>query len=260
MDGIEHRLLLDAKAPRRVPDAGIFARIGGQPTIDRMVDGLYDRFESDSVLRPLFGLDLSSERVNQKRFFAEWMGAGDQYSQAAYGTLKHRHDRLPITRDLAGRWLGHLRRALDTSVRAEEDRAIIFSHAQAMAFALVNEDDSVGRRTKKERSGVYQTDRAGELAHKGDLPGLRALSKQSPQTFDHPIKAAIIMQAAVMARRAEVVKWLLAAGIDANKPHYLPINLAGRAFERVLFVTPYVCRPPQAARRGGGSPRKEWRE
>ncbi|HKY36903.1 MAG TPA: ankyrin repeat domain-containing protein [Polyangiaceae bacterium] len=238
MVGIEHRRLLDAKAPLRLGDSGIFARIGGQAAIDRMVDVLYDRFDADSVLRPLFGSDLVGERANQKRFFAEWMGAGDQYSQAAHGSLKHRHDRLPITKELAGRWLGHLRRALEAVVLPEEDRAIIFSHAQAMAFALVNEEDSAGRRSKKQRSQGYVTDQASELARKGDLPGLRALSQGNAATFSHSIKAAIIMQAAALAGRTEVVTWLLESGIDRDKPHYLPINLAGAAFERVLFVTP----------------------
>jgi hemoglobin len=83
MDGIEHRRFLDANAPRRLGDSGVFARIGGQPAIDRMVDALYDRFERDPVLRPLFRSDLTADRANQKRFFAEWMGAGDRYSQAA---------------------------------------------------------------------------------------------------------------------------------------------------------------------------------
>ena len=238
MDGIEHRRFLDTSAPCRLNDAGVFARIGGQPTVDRMVDALYARFEEDPMLGPLFGSDLAVERANQKRFFAEWMGAEDRYSHAAYGGLKHRHDRLPITRGLAGRWLGHLRRALDASVPAEQDRSIIFSHAQAMAFALVNEDNAAGRKTKKERSRVYQSDRASELAHKGNLPGLRALLKESPETFHQPIKAAIIMQAAAMAGRDDVVEFLLEAGVDRDKPHYLPINLAGWAFERVLFVTP----------------------
>jgi truncated hemoglobin YjbI len=36
-------------------DAALFARIGGQPTVDRFVDTLYDRFEADDLLRPLFG-------------------------------------------------------------------------------------------------------------------------------------------------------------------------------------------------------------
>jgi ankyrin repeat protein len=46
------------------------------------------------------------------------------------------------------------------------------------------------------------------------------------------------MQVAVLAGRADVVKLLLEAGVDPDKPHYLPINMGGRAFERVLFVTP----------------------
>jgi truncated hemoglobin YjbI len=238
MDEIAHRRLLDAKAPRRLTDARLFARIGGQATIDRMVDALYDRFETDAVLRPLFGSDLSRERAGQKRFFAEWMGAGDRYSEGAYGTLKHRHDRLPITRELAGRWLGHLRRALDASVPADSDRAIIFSHAQAMAFALVNVDDSAGRRTKKQHAKACRTEPACELAQKGDVRGLRALSRESPEMFEHPVKAAVIMQTSVLAGRTEVVEWLLGAGTDPDKPHCLPIHLAGAAFERVLFVTP----------------------
>jgi ankyrin repeat protein len=46
------------------------------------------------------------------------------------------------------------------------------------------------------------------------------------------------MQVAVLAGRPDVVKLLLEAGVDPDKPHYLPINLGGHAFERVLFVTP----------------------
>jgi hemoglobin len=238
MDGIEHRGFLDADAPRRLGDAGLFARIGGQPTIDRMVDALYDRFERDPVLRSLFRSDLTAERANQKRFFAEWMGAGDRYSHAAHAGMKHRHDRLTITKQLAGRWLGHLRRALDASVPAAEDRAIIFSHARAMAFALVNEESAARRSTRSERAKVYRTEQACALAHKGDLRGLRAFLEDSPQTFHRPIDAAAILQVAVLAGRPDVVKLLLEAGVDPDKPHYLPIKLGGRAFERVLFVTP----------------------
>jgi hemoglobin len=237
-DGIEHRRFLDAKAPLRLADAGVFARIGGQPTIDRLVDTLYDRFEQDPVLRPLFGLDLRAERANQKRFFAEWTGAGDRYSHAAYAGMKHRHERLPITRGLAGRWLGHLRRALDASVHAEKDRALIFAHAEAMAFALVNETNAAGWSKRAERARGCQTDDACELARKGSLPSLLTLLKVSPDILNRPIRAATIMQVAVLSGRADVVELLLEAGVDADKPHYLPINMAGHAFERVLFVTP----------------------
>ena len=76
------------------------------------VIALYDRFEDDRVIRPLFGRDLSSGREAQKRFFAEWLGGPPRYSESAWGALYRHHEDLPITRALAERWLGHLRGAL----------------------------------------------------------------------------------------------------------------------------------------------------
>ncbi|HEU5316855.1 MAG TPA: hypothetical protein VFX49_12155, partial [Chloroflexota bacterium] len=124
---LEHRRFLQADAPLTVAGGALFARIGGSACVDRLVDVLYDRFERDERLRPLFGPELSAERANQKRFFAEWLGGGERYSHSAHAGLQHRHDPLPITRELAGRWLGHFRHALDAAVPAESDRALIFA-------------------------------------------------------------------------------------------------------------------------------------
>jgi hypothetical protein len=38
----------------------LFARVGGRPTVDRLVDLLYDGFEADPALRPLFPRDLTA--------------------------------------------------------------------------------------------------------------------------------------------------------------------------------------------------------
>ena len=91
---------------RTVPFAGgdLFARIGGRAAIDTLVDGLYDRIEVDAALRPLFGRDLATERESQKRFFTDGLGGEGNYHP--YLPLKHRHGLLPITRSLAGRWVG----------------------------------------------------------------------------------------------------------------------------------------------------------
>jgi hypothetical protein len=107
-----------------------------------------------------------------------------------------------------------------------------------MALALVNQDDRAGRRTKKQLARAHQTDRACALAHKGDLRGLRAWSRHSAVALDDAAKAARIIQAAALAGRAKVVAWLLDAGVGADRPYCLPIDLAGAAFERVLFATP----------------------
>lgn len=72
---MEHRrFLAHNEAQRPFVTGDVFARIGGRATIDARIDGLYDRIETHSALRPLFGRHLSNERAGQKRFFSEWLG------------------------------------------------------------------------------------------------------------------------------------------------------------------------------------------
>ena len=117
----------------------LFERIGGQPTIDRLVDLLYEGFENDEQLRPLFPRGLADGRSMQKLFFAEWLGGPRRYSEQSHAGLQHRHDGLPITPALASRWLGHFRRAMEATVAAESDRRTIFAQVRSLALALVSE-------------------------------------------------------------------------------------------------------------------------
>src|SRR5947209_3768852 len=73
--GLEHRGFLEY-APGLRPFRGtdLFQRIGGQPTVDRLVDLLYEGIDDDDQLRPLFGRDLDGGKARQKIFFAEWLG------------------------------------------------------------------------------------------------------------------------------------------------------------------------------------------
>ena len=120
---MDHRRFL-ARPDAHRPFAGgeMLARAGGPAAISALVDGLYDRVEKDGALRPLFGRDLTGERAAQKRFFTEWLGGETAYSDQAYLPLKHRHDLLPITRALAGKWLAHFAAALEVAVADEGAR------------------------------------------------------------------------------------------------------------------------------------------
>ena len=54
---MQHRQFLShAKAYRPLAGGDFLARIGGGATIETLIDGLYDRIETDISLRPLFGL------------------------------------------------------------------------------------------------------------------------------------------------------------------------------------------------------------
>jgi truncated hemoglobin YjbI len=63
-DGVKHRGGIRA---RLRPEQDLFARIGGRETIERIVDGLYDRIEHDPSLRPMFVRNLAGEREKQDR-------------------------------------------------------------------------------------------------------------------------------------------------------------------------------------------------
>ncbi|HJY96164.1 MAG TPA: hypothetical protein VJ371_14500, partial [Streptosporangiaceae bacterium] len=85
MTALEHRCLLDHPPGfRTFRGTGLFERAGGQPTIDRLVDLLYEGIGGDDQLRPLFGRDLAGGRSGQKLFFAGWLGGPHRYSEQAH--------------------------------------------------------------------------------------------------------------------------------------------------------------------------------
>jgi truncated hemoglobin YjbI/ankyrin repeat protein len=256
---LEHRGLLDAPGSRAFLGTDLFGRIGGQPTVDRLVDLLYEGILDDKQLRPLFPRDLAGSRSRQKLFFAEWLGGPRRYSEQARAGLRHSHDGLPITAALANRWLGHFRRAMEATVAAPDDRTAIFAQVHSLAMALVSGQVAParfpGRASRPEGkdgngsggnrprpvawcgTGARSVARARDLAHRGDAAGLGAALAEAPDLL-LPSYAAAIMQAAALAGRAEIVSMLLDRGAGADHPFYLPVNVTGMAFERVVFVTP----------------------
>ena len=260
---LEHRRLLDhALGFRPFRGTDLFERIGGQPTIDRLVDLLYDGIGDDDQLRPLFGRSLAGGRSMQKLFFAEWLGGPRRYSERAHAGLRHTHNGLPITPALAFRWLGHFRRALEATVAASSDREAIFAQVRSLAMTLVSgqvapaRPSGRGNRNTPGRQDVRGSEsangpravawcgigarsvaRARDLAHRGDVPGLGAALAEAPDLL-LPSYAAAIMQAAVLAGRAEIVQMLLDVGVGVDRPFCLPVSITGVALERVVFVTP----------------------
>jgi hemoglobin len=238
---LKHRSLVNhALDSRPFGDTGLFERIGGQPAIDRLVDLLYEGIGDDDQLRPLFPRDLADSRSMQKLFFAEWLDGPRRYSAQAYKGLGSSHDGLPITPALAGRWLGHFRRAMEASVAAESDRKTIFAQVRSLAMALVSRPgEPVNGQWPVAwcGKGARIVTRSRDLARRGDLAGLGAALAEAPDLL-LPSFAAAIMQSAALAGRAEIVRMLLERGAGADRPFYLPVGVTGLAFERVLFVTP----------------------
>jgi truncated hemoglobin YjbI len=243
---LHRRFLPPSVSFRPFRGTDLFARLGGQATVDELVDTLYDRFVTDEQLRPFFDRDLTAERARQKLFFAEWLGGPAAYSQLAWAGLVHRHAELPISSALAGRWLGHFRRALESVIPAGVAPGEILERVQELAFGLVND------RPPPERGTVHGMCLSADdpvvialgLARRGDVPGLGELRSRAPALLDRPLHAAAVLHQAVSAGKEKAVTWLLDQGVDLDKPSSLPVGVVGVAFEGIVFVTP-LC----AARR-----------
>jgi truncated hemoglobin YjbI len=245
--GLSHRRFLDpGPGVRPLEDGLLFDRVGGQATVDRLVDCLYNRFEEDAAIRPLFGRDLANSRNRQKRFFGEWLGGSPRYSESAWGGLYQHHEDLPITRAIAERWLDHLAGALNDAVLPDDDASRILDRARMLALGLVNSEQvPLGgtRAPSKHRSqrvascgvGARTVTQAVRLAQRGKVDELASLVAEASDLVERDPFAARLLQAAILTGRIEVVGWLLDHGADANTPWILPV---GGALELVLFVTP----------------------
>jgi truncated hemoglobin YjbI/ankyrin repeat protein len=257
--GLSHRRFLEmAPSLRPLEGPTLFDRIGGQATVDRLVDSLYDRFERDAMIRPFFGANLAVSRLRQKRFFAEWLGGPARYSESAWGALYQHHEDLPITRAVAERWLDLLRGALADTVPLDADAASILERARGLALLLVNsQDDPVGgtpgrskhrsRRIASCGVGARTAKEAVLLAQRGKVDELATLVAEVPDIVERAPFAARLLQCATLAGRAGVVEWLVEHGVSPNTPWCLPVGLIGGAFELVLFVTP-LCAARMARR------------
>src|SRR5215467_13544742 len=230
---MEHRRFLAyPEAHRPFAGGGLFQRIGGHAAVAALIDGLYDRIETDRALRRLFGRDLANEREAQNRFFAEWLGGDSAYSDRAHVPLAHRHHLLPITGALAEQWLGHFNAALEAAVADVEARRVIRDKVRALAMALINEGRAPSALRARPHGICLRYKPAIEsitLARRGDAAALRQLVQHAPDVLVSAPHAAHLLQLAVLGGRQGAVEFLLDAGVDVNKPS--PI-------QPLIFVTP----------------------
>jgi hemoglobin len=120
-----------------------FERIGGQATVDRVIDAFYDNMETlpeAKIIRALHPEDLGSTREVLKKYLAEWLGGPPAYSQErGHPRLRARH--LPFSIGDAERdaWMFCMRRAMESVVTDAEAREWILQKLSGVADWMRNQ-------------------------------------------------------------------------------------------------------------------------
>jgi truncated hemoglobin YjbI/ankyrin repeat protein len=236
--GLDHRAGLGPGDVPLFPPAGTFEALGGREAVARLVDGLYDRIETDAVLRPVFNRDMTRERENQKLFFEAWFGGAPTYFDAEWSPgLKARHGGISISSGMAARWVGHFH---DSLAEVTRDAALV-SRIEALisrlAMALVNRADepALGEHLRCRGSGAE----ARPFLHpiqRDDGEGVAAAAALQPKFI--PAHGPGLLLIAAVGGKARAAEELLCKGVDANAPAMLPGSEASAHGLPMLQITP----------------------
>lgn len=231
---LDHRGVFKKSRLPLSPPPDIFDALGGREAIAQLVDGLYDRIESDSLLRPAFNRDLAREREKQKCFFEAWLGGEQSYFNAAWPPgLKAVHEPVSISHNMAKRWFGHF---LGVLAEVTNDQTVVITlkpYITRLAFGLVNRTDEPA--TGEPLRDVGDS-RFIPTVQRNDAAGLAALAAERPHVFAmHGPKLLLV---ATLRGKEKAVKDLLRLGVNVNAVSMPPGSDAKADELPMLRITP----------------------
>ncbi|HEY3418848.1 MAG TPA: ankyrin repeat domain-containing protein [Armatimonadota bacterium] len=236
---LDHRGVFGSGDAPLFPPAGTLEALGGREAVARLIDGLYERIETDAILRPAFFPDLAEEREIVKLFFEAWFGGLPAYFDAEWRHgLRAAHTGISISRGMADRWVGHF---FDSFAETIEDPTVavrIRPSITRLANALVNrsEEPAAGERLHGSRSG--ESDIRPFMPHiqRDDASGIAAAAAAHPRVIQR--HGPVLLLIAAVRGKAEVAAELLRLGVDVNAPRLLPGSEASAHDLPRLLITP----------------------
>ncbi|MFT3904893.1 MAG: group II truncated hemoglobin [Steroidobacteraceae bacterium] len=122
-----------------------FEQIGGQETVNRLVDAFYDRMDSlpeARTIRALHGADLTEIRGVLKKYLGEWLGGPRAYSaERGHPRLRARHLPFPIGAAERDAWMLCMSGALAATVADAAAREHIHAALLKLADWMRNRAD-----------------------------------------------------------------------------------------------------------------------
>lgn len=125
--------------PNSTQELSLYDRIGGENTLQILVDKFYELVYSHERISRLFTGDKELIKAKQKLFLTQFLGGPTLYSDA-YGhpRMKARHLPHPITEHDAVDWLTCMSAAIGTLPISEELKDELFARFPRTAFFMVN--------------------------------------------------------------------------------------------------------------------------
>lgn len=116
-----------------------YEQIGGEETIQKLVDAFYPRVYSNEQLRPLFQDDIDIIKGKQKLFLTQFTGGPPLYSEM-FGApmMRNRHLPFEITPTRAKAWLKCMSEAMDEIELDGQERDFFFGRLSQVARIMVN--------------------------------------------------------------------------------------------------------------------------
>ncbi len=117
----------------------LYNRIGGNDTLQHLVDKFYDQVFIHPLIGRLFNTDKEVIKEKQRLFLTQFLG-GPQLYTGRYGhpRMRARHLPHPITHDDAYAWLECMARAINSLEISEDLKQELFARFPQTAFFMVN--------------------------------------------------------------------------------------------------------------------------
>ncbi|MCC5947476.1 MAG: globin [Nitriliruptoraceae bacterium] len=118
----------------------VFARVGGLPAFEALVESFYEHVEADELLRPMYPDDLEPGKRHLALFLAQYWGGGPLYGrERGHPRLRMRHAPFPITPEAAGRWAQHMAAAIGAQDFDDAVDALLLEYVAKATPTLINE-------------------------------------------------------------------------------------------------------------------------
>lgn len=120
--------------------ASLFHRLGGAAPFDQLVRHFYDGIQADERLMPMYPADdLEGAIWRLSGFLQQYFGGPTTYSdERGHPRLRMRHAAFHVNPDARERWLGHMRRAVDSLGLTPADDAELWDYFERAARSMVN--------------------------------------------------------------------------------------------------------------------------